>query len=681
VSEGEFGVIGSNRIGRVGLVGCIGRFGILLATSTWSLACEPAQTPPASAQDREARGWPAYGGNEGGERHAAWTEITPENVDRLEVAWTYHTGDVSEGNGEWRTSSAFEATPILFDGRLVVCTPMNRVVALDPVTGAEHWAYDPGIERSARYANQLTCRGVAAWRGGESEAGAACRRRIFTATNDGRLVALDAATGVPCAAFGENGSVDLMRGVGETKWRGEYQVTSPPVTTDDLVIVGSAVSDNQRIDAPSGVVRGYDARTGALRWAWDLAPPGPFAETLQRSEAGYALGTPNVWAPMSVDAERDLVFLPTGNAAPDYYHGDRAAMNHYGSSVVALRASTGELVWHFQTVHNDLWDFDVPAQPTLTRVLRDGQSVPAVVQATKMGFLFVLHRETGEPLFAVEEQLVPGNGAPGERLSPTQPVPERPKPLVRQSLSPADAWGLTPWDRGWCRDRIASLRHDNPFAPPTLKGTVMVPGNGGGSNWGGVSVDPERRLVIANTMDIPWVVTLIPSEDFAAARAANPGVEISPQEGARFAVRRELLLSPLGLPCSPPPWGTLAAVDLDGGDIRWQVPLGTTRDIAPVPIPIPWGVPNLGGPATTASGLVFIAATMDDYLRAFDTSTGEELWKARLPAGGQATPMTFVAETGDGSGASAQFVVIAAGGHSRSGTKLGDSLIAYALPR
>jgi len=653
----------------------------LLAAAAVGLACEPPQASDAPARARDARGWSDYGGDPGGRRYASDGEITPANVGRLERAWTYRTGDVADGSGEWKRESAFEGTPILVDGRLVLCTPMNRVIALDPATGGELWAHDPRIDRARRYANQMTCRGVTAWPAGAEHDAGACERRVFTATNDGRLIALDAATGVPCAGFGDAGEVDLTVGVGERKWPGEYQMTSPPVVTDALVIVGSAVSDNQRTDAPSGVVRAYDARTGALRWAWDLAPPGEFGATLPRSDAGWALGTPNVWAPMSVDAERDLLFLPTGNAAPDYYRGDRAAMNHYGSSVVALRASTGALVWHFQTVHNDLWDFDVPAQPTLTEVVRGGERVPVVVQATKMGFLFVLHRESGEPIFPVEERPVPQQGAPGERLSPTQPFPTRPPPLVRLSLAPEDAWGLTPWDRGWCRDRVASLRHDNPFAPPSLEGTVMIPGNGGGSNWGGIAVDRERRLVLANTMDVPWMVKLFPSEEFEAVRAANPGVEISPQRGVRYALRRELLLSPLGLPCSPPPWGTLAAVDLDAGEIRWQVPLGTVRDLAPVPIPLRWGVPNIGGPVATSTGVTLIAAAMGGYPRALDTETGEELWKARLPAGGQATPMTYVVEAADDAGAARQYVVLAAGGHSRAGTRLGDHVVAYALPR
>jgi quinoprotein glucose dehydrogenase len=440
--------------------------------------------------------------------------------------------------------------------------------------------------------------------------------------------------------------VNLLAGVGKPLWHGEYQVTSPPVVIGEVVAVGSAVSDNARTDAPSGVVRGFDVRSGALRWAQDLAPPGaPRPPPAADGSPRYVPGTPNVWAPMSADRRRDLLFVPTGNPAPDYWRGgELRGGDYYGSSTVALRGATGEVQWHFQTVHHDLWDFDVPAQPTLGEVPREGKRVPAVIQATKMGHVFVLHRETGEPLFPVEERPVPQGGAPGEELATTQPFPVKPPPLARASLPPEDAWGLVWFD----------------------------PGNAGGSNWGGVALDPGRNLLFANTMNLPWVVTLYPGEEYERRKAESP-VEHAPQRGTPFGLRREALLSPLGLPCSPPPWGELAAVDLASGDLVWQVPLGTVRDLAPVPIPWRLGTPNLGGPLATASGLVFIGAAMDDYLRAFDAATGDELWKGRLPAGGQATPMTYEV-------AGRQFVVIAAGGHFRAGTRLGDALVAFALP-
>ena len=634
--------------------------------------CQPKVEVPAGGPVAD---WHEYGRDPGGSRYSPLTQITKDNVKHLHIAWTYRTGDLSDGKGDIPSTSAFEATPILVDGTLYFPTPFNRIIALDPETGAERWTYDPKIDLSGHYANQLTSRGVAYWRDEGDLAPEVCGARIFAATNDARLIALDAATGLPCADFGDNGIINLNRGAGEQQWSGEYQVTSPPAIAGDAVIVGSAVADNVRIDAPSGVVRAYDARTGELRWGWDLAPPGVSPDFERAEWSGYLLGTPNVWAQMSVDAERDLVFVPTGNPSPDYYRGGREVLDYYGSSVVALRASTGAVVWRFQTVHHDLWDYDVPAQPTLTTVVRDGQEIPVVIQATKMGLLFILHRETGEPIFGVEERPVPQEGAPGQRISPTQPFPVKPPMLIRRELRPDDAWGLFPWDRKNCREKIAALKFEGRYTPPSLQGTVVFPGNAGGSNWGGVSVDPHRQLVIANVMNLPFAVKLIPREDFERERAANPGVEHGPQIGTPFGLQRQMVFSQYDLPCNPPPWGTLAAVDLTSGDIRWQVPLGTVRDMAPVPIPLRWGVPNLGGPLTTASGLVFIGATMDDYLRAFDVETGEELWKARLPAGGQATPMTYRLRQ-DGR----QFVVIAAGGHGRAGTKLGDYVVAFALP-
>jgi len=650
----------------------------LFAAAAVCLAgCSDSALPPPATPARSVTDWPAYGGDPGGQRHSDLSAITPANVGLLAHAWTHRHGDVSDGRGEVRTTTAFQATPILLDGTLFFCTPFNRVFALDAATGEERWVFDPGIDLRGRYANQLVCRGVSSWLDPEAGAAGACRRTIFMGTNDARLIALDASTGRPCPGFGDGGEVDLNAGPGPQEWKGEYQVTSPPAVIDGLVVVGSAISDNARIDAPSGVVRAFDARTGTLRWAWDLAPPGFDYAAGLTSEAGYALGTPNVWAPMAVDEERGLVFVPTGNAAPDYYHGERHDMNFYGSSVVALRAETGEVAWNFQTVHDDLWDFDVPAQPTLTTVSMDGRTRLALVQATKMGLLFVLDRETGEPLHPVEERPVPTEGAaPGEVISPTQPFPATPI-LISDSISGEEAWGLTPWDRGRCRDRIEALRFDGMYTPPSLQGTIMLPGNAGGSNWGGIAVDPGRQLALVRSTNLAWVVTLVPRAEFDAERAKHGGHEHGAQRGTPYGMRREMLLSPLGLPCVPPPWGTLSAVDLRTGEVRWQVPHGSVRDLAPVPVPLTWGVPGVGGPVATASGVVFIAAALDDYLRAFSTETGEELWKARLPAGGQATPMTYGVEFEDGS--ARQYVLVAAGGHGGAGTTLGDSLVAFAL--
>ncbi|RMG27293.1 MAG: pyrroloquinoline quinone-dependent dehydrogenase [Bacteroidetes bacterium] len=619
--------------------------------------------------------WAAYGGTWAAERYSPLTQITPENVAHLEVAWTYHTGDVSAGSEEIPSTSAFEATPILVDSMLYLPSPFNKVIALNPETGAERWVYDPQIDLSGNYANQLICRGVSYWKDTACAEADPCRGRIFMGTNDGRLIALDALTGQPCEDFGQKGEIDLVQGVGKLLFKGEYQITSPPAIAGNLVIVGSAVCDNMRLDAPSGVVRAYDAQSGSLRWSWDLRPPADTLKNLPSAESGFLLGSPNVWAPMAVDEERDLLFVPTGNPAPDYYGGMRRGIDYYGSSIVALRASTGEVVWHFQTVHHDLWDFDVPAQPTLTHIPFEGKMIPAVVQATKMGLLFCLNRETGEPIYGVEERPVPQSDVPGEQTAPTQPFPLKPPPLVPHDLKPSDAWGPLGMN-GECEELLQSLHWEGIYTPPKLgQPTLMYPGNAGGSNWGGVAVDPVQHILVANVMDLAWMVELVPTTQYDSVRRANPGMEVAPQTGTPYALKRTALLSSMGLPCNPPPWGSLAAVDLQSGDILWQKPLGTVRDIAPIPLKINYGVPNLGGPMITASGLIFIAAAMDDYIRAFDLHTGEMLWEARLPAGGQATPMTYRIRP-DGK----QFLVIAAGGHGRAGSRLGDALVAYTLP-
>jgi quinoprotein glucose dehydrogenase len=639
--------------------------GILLA------ACAAGAVSTADAGDTE---WPSYGNDPGASRYAALDSITRENVERLEVAWSYSAGDLGRGMRHfvWRNAS-FEATPILVEGTLYLCSPLHRVVALDPATGAERWSFDPRVDFSIGRADPA-CRGVSSWLDAQAPPGAACRRRILHATTDARLFALDAATGRPCAGFGEGGVVHLARGIGNAQ-PGRYGVTSPPAVVGDLVVTGSQIGDNQRTDEASGVVRAYDARSGALRWTWDPIPKSPADSAFATWEGGSALrtGAGNAWAPLAADPARDLLFVPTGSASPDFYGGERLGRNDYADSVVALRAFSGERVWHFQTVHHDLWDYDVPAQPSLATWRGDGREVPAVVQATKLGHLFVLDRESGAPLLPVEERPVPQSDVPGEQAWPTQPFPLAPPPLVPQSLRPEEAWGLTPWDRGACRERIASLRYEGVFTPPSLRGTIVYPGNAGGTNWGGVAVDPARGLVLVNTSRVAHVVRLVPQAELAATRAANPGKEVSPQAGTPYGMMRDVLLSPLSLPCTPPPWGRLAAVELSTGRVRWEVTLGTTRDIAPLPIAIAWGTPNLGGPLVTAGGLVFIGAAMDDYLRAFDVETGAELWKGRLPAGGQATPMTYRA-------GGRQFVVIAAGGNARMTTTLGDHVVAFALP-
>lgn len=611
--------------------------------------------------------WPAWGGDPGGLRWSPLAQIHRGNVGDLEVAWTYRHGDVSDGTGD-RTRSSFNATPIVVGGGLYFCTGFNRVIALDPETGAERWRFDPGLRlRRLRGPYPLVCRGVAHWADPDRTSGV-CARRIFTGTIDSELIALDAASGRPCPDFGSEGRVALREGIAAEPW--EYYVTSPPLAIADVVVVGALVADNLRTDAPAGVVRAFDARTGALRWAWDPVPP----DWPRGGDERYAAGTPNVWSVMSADPARALVFVPTGNASPDYYAGERRGLDHYSSSVVALDAASGAVRWRFQTVHHDHWDYDVPAQPTLFQIDGVGGGRPGVAQITKMGHLFLLDRETGAPLYPVEERPVPQGGVPGDVLSPTQPFPTHPPPLHPATLTPDDAWGFTPWDRGRCRERLAGLRSDGIFTPPGLEPVVQFPGNAGGPNWGGVSIDPERGVLFVNSMRIPSVARLVPRAEFDRLdrnSVVYPEM-LAPMRGTPYGLRISPLLGPLGAPCNPPPWGVLQAVDLRTGTLLWESTLGTTRDQAPFPIWLSLGAPNLGGSIATAGGLVLIGATTDRFLRAFDARTGSEIWRARLPYTANATPITYRLRR-DGR----QFVVVAAGGHGWS--EPGDALVAFAL--
>jgi quinoprotein glucose dehydrogenase len=609
--------------------------------------------------------WPAWGGDAGGQKWSPLTQVTRENVGDLEVAWTYRHGDVSDGTGE-ATRSSFNATPIAVHDTLYLCTGFNRVIALDSETGAERWSFDP-VLRQKKLAGPypLVCRGVAHWEGGGA---GVCARRIFTGTIDAELIALDAETGKPCEDFGANGRVALKQGIEADP--AEYYVTSPPLAIGDVVVVGALVSDNLRTDAPAGVVRAFDARSGALRWAWDPVPPGWDRKAGEK----YTAGTPNVWSILSGDPERGLVFVPTGNAAPDYYGGERKGLDYYSSSVVALDAATGAVRWRFQTVHHDHWDYDVPAQPSLFQIDGVGSGRPGVAVITKMGHLFLLDRETGEPLYPVEERPVPQGGAPGDVLSPTQPFPTHPGPLEPNTFGPDDAWGFTPWDKGKCREIIAGMRSDGIFTPPGTEPIIQYPGNAGGPNWGGVSIDPLRGRLYVNSMRVPSVVRLVPRDAFAnldPSSVVYPEM-VAPMRGTPYGLRISPLLGPLGAPCNPPPWGVLQAVDLRSGALLWESTLGTTRDQAPFPMWLPLGSPNLGGSIATAGGLVFIGATTDKFLRAFDAESGEEIWRARLPYTANSTPIT-VRPRKDGR----QLVIVAAGGHGWS--EPGDALVAFAL--
>jgi quinoprotein glucose dehydrogenase len=636
------------------------RFVRLLLLGTLS-ACA-TQSSGVHGQDRSD--WPMYGGDAGGTRFSPLAQISRTNVSRLHAVWTTHTGDVSDG-ADGRGRTGFEATPILAAGTLYVSTGFNRVIALNPENGAQLWSYDPHIDRTVSYGDGLINRGVSSWLDPQGSSVSPCHQRIFEATLDARLIALDSKTGAPCQGFGTSGIVTLRDVPGFRA--GDYHMTSPPAVIDDVVIVGSSINDNTRTDEPSGVVRAFDARSGTLRWTWDplVRPPG--------TSSGWRTGSANAWSVMVTDPVRHLVFVPTGSASPDYFGGLRPGDNKWANSIVALRSRTGQMAWGFQLVHHDLWDYDTAAPPLLATIARNGRQTPVVIQSNKTGFVYVLHRETGEPVLPIEERPVPKSDVPGETASPSQPYPITLPALAAQQFLDSDVWGATPDDLAACRAILQGVRNEGVFTPPDRKGTIVVPGNVGGPNWSGYALDPDRMLLIANVNNLPALVKLIPRTDFDQM-SSRPAGEYGRQEGTPFVLFRRFLQAPSGLPCTRPPWGSLVALDLNSGTIKWQVPLGSMESFGTAKTAIPPGSISLGGPIVTAGGLVFIAGTIDPYLRAFDIDSGRELWRGLLPASGHATPMTYRSSTGK------QYVVVAAGGHSKIvEERVGDALVAFGV--
>lgn len=607
---------------------------VLLLADQGGVGGGVASAPGSGTVHDPARDWTHYGATAAGTRYAPYDQIRADNVHRLKPAWTYRTG----------VPGTFKGTPIQVDDTLYLCAGRNVVIALDAESGRERWRHDPRIE-TPRLGFWDTCRGVTWYRAPRADAAAPCRERIFTATTDARLIALDAHSGKRCPDFGENGQISLLPGMGEVK-PGFYYVTSPPTVARDTLVLGGWVADNQETDEPSGVVRGFDPESGALRWAWDL---GNEARTgLPPAGGAYTRGTPNVWSLASADDELGLVYLPTGNGTPDYFGGHRSApMDKYASSVVALDAATGRVRWHFQTTHHDIWDYDVPAQPTLVDLPLNGRPRKALLVPTKRGQLFLLDRATGDPLTEVTERPVPQTDVAGEWTAPTQPFSTGLPAFDRGPVEESDMWGITPLDQMACRIAFRGLRYEGPMTPPSLRGTLLNPGVAGGMNWGGVAVDEANALAVVSVVHMPMTVTLIPRDAVTGDTLFALG---GPQRGTPYAAQTLPFFSPLFAPCLSPPYGELAVVDLAGGGLLWRRPIGTTRDMGPLGmrshLPLPMGMFVRAGSLVTGGGLVFTAGVLDRRLRALDVHTGEELWTRDLPTSSEATPMSYLSPSG-----------------------------------
>lgn len=714
--------------------------GVSMFTAPHDLAGSFTNSQMQASADFETDGvpegdWQAYGRTSYGRRYSPLDQITPENVGKLDVAWTYKTGQVRGADDPGETT--YEVTPLVFDDTMYVCTPFATVIALDPVTGEEKWRFDPQLKQPPSQTTQhMTCRGVSYFDGsrhprpqqetpsgedqmaaaetetdrvaqsaaevttqaagvpqnvvtGNAEPGAPnptverdtattasisneCVKRLFVPTSDGRLISISAETGEICPGFGgEDGTVNLWANMPNVTPGSAYS-TSPPVVTDHLIVVGGTVNDNASATSPSGVIRAYDIYTGELVWNFDSKNPDQ-TEPIAEGET-YSQNAPNSWSVSSYDPDLGLIYVPMGNESPDQYGANRSdAVERISSSVIALDAETGKLRWVYQTVHHDLWDMDVPAQPSLIDLTIKGETVPALVQPTKQGDVFVLNRETGEPLLPVREAAAPGGAVKGDYTAGTQPVSSvtfKPEPLKG-----SDMWGATPLDQLACRIAFRRLDYLGRYTPPTENGSIVYPGNFGTFNWGAVAVDPQRQAMFAMPVYLAFTSKLVKrTNDTARVVSGKNDPVFNENFGAPYAAKMAPFLSPLGLPCQQPPWGYVAGVDLTTGKTVYKHVNGTVRDLSPLPLPFKMGVPGIGGPIVTRGGVAFLSGTLDYYVRGYDLKTGEQIWRARLPAGGQATPSTYLGRDGR------QYLVVVAGGHGSTGTKAGDSIIAYALP-
>lgn len=629
-----------------------------------------------SPRDLVAGDWLHYGNALGGNRYSSLSQLSAGNVGALDRAWTFSLG--KEPSGE---AAPFEATPLKIGDRLYVCTGYNDIIAIEAETGKQVWRFNAHADVDGIFGQ--TCRGISYYKSPTADSGSPCAERLYTATIDSRLLAVDLKNGKPCKNFGSKGAVNLLKGMSAAPV-GYYHVTSPPAVIHGRLVIGGWVTDGQMTGAPSGVIRAFDAVTGQFAWAWDMGQPDRQGEP--GADETYTPGTPNSWAPMSADETLGLVYVPMGNATPDYHGGHRTGeMDRYSSAVVALDVNTGRPRWHFQTTHHDLWDYDVASQPVLID-LADGR--PALLQPTKRGEIFLLDRRTGDPIAGVTEKPVPVSLLPFERSSPTQPFSTGMPSFAGTRPSEATMWGLTPLDQAYCRLLFRRARFEGSLTPIGVdRPTITWPGALGGMNWGSVSVDPSSRIMIVNSSHVinyNQLLTRAKADAMGLKPVAKPSFEnvAGPvaQKGAPFAASIKPFLSPLLVPCTQPPYGLISAVDLDTRKIIWQKPFGTARDSGPLllktGLPVPMGVPNIGGSVMTASGLVFIGATQEHMIRAYDARTGKELWKGRLPAGGNATPVSYwSAKSGR------QFIVIAAGGHGGILSGYSDQLVAFALPK